>query len=74
MTIQNFLKILRTFSVPFREFDEENETYANEPIIRLNSLNEVIGLRYSGQLMQMIDPNKNNVDLFYRPTMNYVRG
>ena len=61
-----FFDILSTFSVPFREFDEKNETYANEPIIRLNTSNEVIGFRYSNQLMQMIDPNKKNVDLFYR--------
>lgn len=61
-----FFKILTTFSVPFREFDEENETYANEPIIRLNSSNEIIGLRYSNQLMQMIDPSKKNLDLFYK--------
>ena len=32
-----YFDILSTFSVPFREFDEENETYANEPMIRLNS-------------------------------------
>jgi gamma-butyrobetaine dioxygenase len=62
----DFFDVLRTFTVPFREFDEENETYANEPIIRLNSLNEVIGLRYSNQLMQMIDPRKQNIDLFYK--------
>ena len=61
-----FFKILTTFSVPFREFDEENETYANEPIIRLNSSNEIIGLRYSNQLMQMIDPSKKNLDTFYK--------
>ena len=61
-----FFNILRTFPIPFREFDEENETYANEPIIRLNCLNEVIGFRYSNQLMQMIDPRMQNVDLFYK--------
>ena len=62
----DFFDVLRTFTVPFREFDEENETYANEPIIRLNSLNEVIGFRYYNQLMQMIDPRKQNIDLFYK--------
>tara|TARA_B100000900_G_scaffold238201_1_gene202310 strand:+ start:487 stop:1575 length:1089 start_codon:yes stop_codon:yes gene_type:complete len=61
-----FFDILKNFPVPFREFDAENETYANEPIIRVNSENEIIGLRYSNQLMQMIDPNKKNVDLFYK--------
>ena len=62
----DFFEILKTFSVPFREFDEENETYADEPIIRLNSSNEVIGFRFSNQLMQMIDPHRENVDLFYK--------
>lgn len=61
----NFFNILSTFSVPFREFDEENETYANEPIIRLNTNNEIAGFRYSNQLMQMVDPQKKNVELFY---------
>ena len=61
-----FFKILTNFPVPFREFDEENETYANEPIIRLNSFNDVTGLRYSNQLMQMIDPSAKNLDLFYQ--------
>ena len=63
---EDFFEILKTFSVPFREFDEENETYADEPIIRLNSSDEVVGLRYSNQLMQMIDPRKKNLDLFYK--------
>ena len=52
-------------AVPFREFDEENETYANEPMIRLNAEKEITGFRYSNQLMQMIDPKKKNVDAFY---------
>jgi len=62
----DIFNVLSTFSVPFREFDEENETYANEPIIRLNTANEIIGFRYSNQLMQMIDPHKKNVSLFYK--------
>jgi gamma-butyrobetaine dioxygenase len=61
----NFFNILSTFLVPFREFDEENETYANEPIIRLDANNEIAGFRFSNQLMQMIDPQKKNIDLFY---------
>ena len=57
--------ILCNFAVPFREFDEENETYANEPMIRLNAEKEITGFRYSNQLMQMIDPKKKNVGAFY---------
>ena len=60
-----FFEILCTFSVPFREFDEDNETYANEPMIRLNAKNEITGFRYSNQLMQMIDPQIKNVTSFY---------
>ena len=62
----HFFEILCNFPVPFREFDEDNETYAIEPIIRLNSKKEVVGFRYSNQLMQMINPNLENVDLFYK--------
>ena len=60
-----YFDVLSTFSVPFREFDEENETYANEPMIRLNAKNEITGFRYSNQLMQMIDPQIKNVTSFY---------
>ena len=60
-----YFDILSTFSVPFREFDEENETYANEPMIRLNAQNKITGFRFSNQLMQMIDPQKKNVGSFY---------
>ncbi len=60
-----FFEVLSKFAVPFREFDEENETFANEPMIRLNAENEITGFRYSNQLMQMIDPKKENVSAFY---------
>ena len=61
----NFFNILCNFSVPFREFDDENETFANEPMIRLDSKNQITGFRFSNQLMQMIDPNIDGLDLFY---------
>lgn len=61
----DMFKILCTFPVPFREFDEKNETFANEPIVRLNSQNKIIGFRFSNQLMQMINPQMHDVDLFY---------
>ena len=61
----NMFKVLCNFSVPFREFDDENETYANEPIIKLNSKNEITGFRFSNQLMQMINPYEKKTDLFY---------
>lgn len=61
----NLFKILCSFPVPFREFDEENETYTKEPIVRLNSQNKITGFRFSNQLMQMIDPIEDTLDLFY---------
>ena len=60
-----FFSTLSTFSVPFREFDKDNETFANEPMIKLNAEKEVIGFRFSNQLMQMINPDNSNVALFY---------
>jgi len=60
-----YFDVLSSFAVPFREFDEENETYANEPMIRMNAEKELTGFRYSNQLMQMIDPRKKNVASFY---------
>jgi len=62
----NFFDILTTFPIPFREFDETNETYAEEPIVRVNTQNKVVGFRFSNQLMQMINPLRKNVDLFYK--------
>ena len=61
----NFFNILCNFSVPFREFDDENETFANEPMIRLDKKNQITGFRFSNQLMQMIDPNIDGLGLFY---------
>ena len=62
-----YFDILRRFKVPFREFDEHNETYTEEPIIRcdINS-DEIIALRYSNQLMQAINPLHPEAALFYR--------
>ena len=34
--------VLCQVGVPFREFDENNETYACEPIIRLNAKGELL--------------------------------
>ncbi|MAJ52440.1 MAG: hypothetical protein CBC39_00140 [Cellvibrionales bacterium TMED79] len=48
--------VLCRVEVPFREFDESNETYACEPIIRLNTKGEIVIFRYSNQLMQVMNP------------------
>ncbi len=57
--------VLSRVPVPFREFDEDTETFASEPIIRCNSDGTVAGLRFSNQLMQAIDPNDPGAQDFY---------
>lgn len=60
-----FFDALCRMPVPFREFDDNNETYAVEPIVRLSVDGEITGFRFSNQLMQAIDPNSPDADLFY---------
>ncbi len=52
--------------VPFREFDENNETYAVAPIVRCDIDGRIAGLRFSNQLMQAIDPNDARAADFYK--------
>lgn len=52
--------------VPFREFDDDTETYAVEPIVRCDCDGHVVALRFSNQLMQMLDPEQPGVVDFYR--------
>ncbi len=52
--------------VPFREFDDDNETYAVAPIVRCDSEGRIAGFRFSNQLMQAIDPNHPAAAGFYR--------
>lgn len=62
-----YFDVLRRFKVPFREFDEHNETYAEAPIIRCDvDTGAITGLRYSNQLMQAINPLHPEAALFYR--------
>ena len=58
-------EILTKFAIPFREFDNENETYAEEPIISLYPSGEIKSFRFSNQLMQMIDPKRKYLKEFY---------
>ena len=61
-----YFSILQKFNVPFREFDEENETYAEAPLIQCASDGSIESFRFSNQLMQMIDPRKEGVKEFYK--------
>ena len=62
----DYFEALRTTPVPFREFDENTETYAVEPIVRCDVEGRVSGIRFSNQLMQTIDPNDSRTPGFYR--------
>ena len=57
--------VLCRVAVPFREFDDGNETFACEPIIRLNPNGEMGIFRYSNQLMQVMDPLNPDTAAFY---------
>jgi gamma-butyrobetaine dioxygenase len=52
--------------VPFREFDDDNETYTVAPIVRCDADGEIASLRFSNQLMQTMDPEMHGVGDFYR--------
>ena len=59
-------EILCRVPVPFREFDDNNETYAVEPLVRCDTDGNVTGFRFSNQLMQTMNPNQPACAEFYR--------
>lgn len=61
-----YFDILQNFNVPFRQFDENNETYAQAPIIKCSSDGTLESFRFSNQLMQMIDPSRKDIKSFYK--------
>ena len=61
-----YFNILKEFNVPFRQFDENNETYAEAPIIKCSSDGSIESFRFSNHLMQMIDPSKEDLRSFYK--------
>lgn len=62
---EDFEALCRT-PVPFRMFDDDNETCAAAPVIRLDTAGNVAGFRFSNQLMQAVPPNQGGLDAFYR--------
>ena len=62
----DFFNILREFNVPFRQFDENNETYAEAPLIKCSPDGSIESFRFSNQLMQMIDPTRSGLREFYK--------
>ena len=61
----DYFETLCKFEVPFREFDQENETYAEAPLIKCASDGSIESFRFSNQLMQMISPSKKGIKEFY---------
>jgi gamma-butyrobetaine dioxygenase len=61
-----YFEILCEFPVPFREFDDNNETYAVEPMVRCDTDGNIQSLRFSNQLMQMMNPMQQGIAQFYR--------
>ena len=61
-----YFQILCEFPVPFREFDDNNETYAVEPMVRCDTDGNIQSLRFSNQLMQMMNPMQQGIVQFYR--------
>lgn len=62
----DYFNILCEFPVPFREFDQDNETYAVEPMVRCDAAGNIVSLRFSNQLMQMMNPMQQGIKTFYR--------
>ena len=52
--------------VPFRIFDDNNETFATQPIIQLDTGGQIAGVRYSNQTMQPMNPARTGLSEFYR--------
>lgn len=57
--------VLCAMPVPFREFDDDTETYAVAPIVRCDVDGRIASLRFSNQLMQTIDPGDSRAAAFY---------
>lgn len=62
----DFFDSLCAVSVPFREFDNDNETYAEQPIVSCDASGRLVGFRFSNQLMQTLDPTHPDALGFYR--------
>lgn len=57
---------LCSMPVPFREFDDDNETCTVAPMVRCDVDENIVALRFSNQLMQTLDPEVPGMADFYR--------
>lgn len=62
----DLFNILCSVPVPFRQFDDNNETYAVVPMVQCDPAGEITVFRYSNQLMQTMVPTAPRVAEFYR--------
>jgi gamma-butyrobetaine dioxygenase len=62
----DYFQILCDFPVAFRQFDDSNETYAVAPMVRCDNMGNIVSLRFSNQLMQMMSPLQSGIKEFYR--------
>lgn len=58
--------VLCNVPVPFRMFSEDEETFASNPLIRLDVCGNIAHVRYSNQLMQPLPLGTHRLDDFYR--------
>ncbi len=61
-----YFDVLCSTPVPFREFDEHTETYAEAALVRCEPDGTIAGIRFSNQLMQTMDPGTERTAIFYR--------
>ena len=59
------VRTLTQVPVAFREHSDNAESWTRAPIVRIDGQGNVIGLRFSNQLMQPMSPFDPNVERFY---------
>ena len=57
--------VLATTPVPHRIYSESGETFARQPIIRLDHAGAVTGVRYSNQTLQPLPLDEPQIDAWY---------
>lgn len=58
-------EVLATTPVPHRIYSDSGETFARQPIIRLDHAGTVIGVRYSNQTLQPLPLDEPQIDAWY---------
>ena len=61
----DYFEVLRAVPVPFRQFDDNNETSVSRPTIEVDSRGAVQLLRFSNQLMQRVPLHEPRLAEFY---------